>query len=399
MNAREKFSPPEKGPAEQLVPMPGALANHLAFVPDPRVARTRKHSLVDILTIAVCATICGYRSYYDMADFAQEYRPWLGKWLALANGTPSHDTFRRVLGLVSPAHFQTAFRLWAESVRAVRDGDVLAIDGKALRRAAEAGGAVQYIVNAWSDRNRLVLGQTKVESKENEISALPRLLGVLDVRGCTVTIDAIGCQKDIAALIRKGGGHYMLALKGNHPVVEEEMRAYLEDAIRHGGGSVATHVGPWEKGHGRLERRTCHVGSDLRWFADRPLWKDLRCVVMVESERMVQGVASHEKRLYLCSADVTPEEALRIVRSHWGVENKVHWVLDMVFDEDRSRARDRNAAENLATIRRMALNAHRLCRPDESVRLKWSILRAARHDEYREKAMRYFLTNRAEKKP
>lgn len=244
-------------------------------MPDPRIDRTKKHALGDVLTVATCAVLCGYGSYDDMADFCTDYFAWLRQWLELSGGAPSHDTFRRVLGLVDPKHFGNVFRLWTEAVRRRVEEDQLALDGKALRGSADGLGSVQYIVNAWSVKRHLVLGQVKVRDKSNEITAIPRLLPTLDIRGALVSIDAIGCQTDIAGQIRSQGGHYLLALKDNNPRVREEMESFLLDAIARG----EAHVEKFEtvgKEHGRLERRVCHVSRRLEWFADRKKWKDLR---------------------------------------------------------------------------------------------------------------------------
>ena len=374
--------------------MPGALAEHLRRVPDPRVERTKRHALGDVLTIATCAILCGYNSYYDMEEFGRDYLEWLRQWLELRGGVPSHDTFRRVLGLVDPKQFGSVFRLWTEAAWKRTEGEQMALDGKALRGSADGLGSVQYIVNAWSARRHLVLGQVKVQDKSNEIVAIPELLRTLDVRGSLVSIDAIGCQTGIAGQIRAQGGHYLLALKDNNPRVREEMESFLLDAIAHGDKDVEKHE-TLNKDHGRVERRVCHVSRRLGWFADRKKWKDLNCVVMVEATRTIRGVeGGTERRLYLCSKALTAEAALEATRAHWGVES-LHWVLDMVFDEDRSRARDRQAAQNLALIRRMVYNLLRSERdaepdPKKAPRLKQLVRRAARRDDFRARMMMVF---------
>ena len=374
--------------------MPGALAEHLRRVPDPRVERTKRHALGDVLTIATCAILCGYNSYYDMEEFGRDYLEWLRQWLELRGGVPSHDTFRRVLGLVDPKQFGSVFRLWTEAAWKRTEGEQMALDGKALRGSADGLGSVQYIVNAWSARRHLVLGQVKVQDKSNEIVAIPELLRTLDVRGSLVSIDAIGCQTGIAGQIRAQGGHYLLALKDNNPRVREEMESFLLDAIAHGDGHVEKHE-TLNKDHGRVERRVCHVSRRLGWFADRKKWRDLNCVVMVEATRTIRGVeGGTERRLYLCSKALTAEAALEATRAHWGVES-LHWVLDMVFDEDRSRARDRQAAQNLALIRRMVYNLLRSERdaepdPKKAPRLKQLVRRAARRDDFRARMMMVF---------
>lgn len=245
-----------KASPEVAVPMPRTLAEHLRRVPDPRLDRTKKHALGDVLTVATCAILCGYHSYYDMEDFCADYLGWLRQWLELSGGVPSHDTFRRVLGLVDPRHFGNVFRLWTEAVWRRVEEDHVAVDGKALRGSVDGLGSVQYIVNAWSAKRHLVLGQVKVQDKSNEITAIPRLLPTLDIRGALVSIDAIGCQTEIAGQIRSQGGHYLLALKDNNPRVRQEMESFLLDAIAHG----EAHVERFEtvgKEHGRLERRVC----------------------------------------------------------------------------------------------------------------------------------------------
>ena len=329
-----------------------------------------------------------------MEEFGRDYLEWLRQWLELRGGVPSHDTFRRVLGLVDPKQFGSVFRLWTEAAWKRTEGEQMALDGKALRGSADGLGSVQYIVNAWSARRHLVLGQVKVQDKSNEIVAIPELLRTLDVRGSLVSIDAIGCQTGIAGQIRAQGGHYLLALKDNNPRVREEMESFLLDAIAHGDKDVEKHE-TLNKDHGRVERRVCHVSRRLGWFADRKKWKDLCCVVMVEATRTAKGVAGRpERRLYLCSKALTAEAALEATRAHWGVES-LHWVLDMVFDEDRSRARDRQAAQNLALIRRMVYNLLRSERdaepdPKKAPRLKQLVRRAARRDDFRARMMMVF---------
>ena len=389
MNASEISRPRP----EEAVPLPGTLSGYLSMVPDPRIARTRRHALGDILTTAVCAILCGYSSYYDMAEFCRDYMQWLRQWLPLEGGAPSHDTFRRVLGLVNPAQFQSAFRLWTRAIRGRVGDDQIAVDGKALRGCPDADGGVVYIVNAWSASSHLVLGQVAVREKENEIVAIPRLLPLLDIRGGLVSIDAIGCQGRIAAGIRERGADYFLALKGNQPTARAEMEGFLVEAAARGDAHV-DRFETLEKGHGRIERRVCHVSRKIGWFEDLPKWKDLRCVAMVEATRTVRGVeGAVERRLYLSSRALTARQALEASRAHWGVEG-MHWVMDVIFDEDRSRARERHAAENLATIRRIVNNILRVERdrgdPERPQRLKQLMRRAARFDDFRKSLLRVF---------
>lgn len=378
---------PEKSFPGGSIPFPDGLVRCLALVPDPRLARTRKHALCDILLSATCALLCGYDSYPDMADFCAANLDWLRRYVPLAGGVPSHDTYRRVLGLVSPAHFGTALVLWVRSAAAEAAAGQVALDGKALRRATDAGEPVPYIVNAWSAKAHLVLGQVKVMDKENEIVAIPRLLQLLDLRGALVSIDAIGCQTRIAAAIRRKGADYLLALKDNQPLARQELETFMQDAIARGAPHVRS-AHTVDKGHGRLEERTGWVSRELDWFEDRRKWSGLACVVMVESRRTVRGkTGATERRMYLCSRAMSPAEALEAVRMHWGVEC-LHWVLDIVMDEDHSRARTASAAENLALIRRLAYNLLQRERdatpPDRPPpRFMELIHRAARDDTFR----------------
>lgn len=399
MNATPFF----RASPELAVPGPSTLADCLRLVPDPRIARTRKHALGDILAIAVCAILCGYNSFYDMELFGRAYWDWLRGWLRLDGGVPSHDTFRRVLGLVNPHFFNAAFRLWTNSTWGRVGDDLIALDGKGLRGSVNSAGSIQYIVNAWSARRHVVLGQVKVQDKTNEIVAIPQLLPMLDIRGALVSIDAIGCQTKIAALVRELGGDYLLALKGNNPLAFEEIEHAMLDAVAHGDSHLEKHE-TLEKNHGRVERRTCWVSRQTDWFADKGRWKDLCCFVMVEATRTVRGKqGATDRRLYLCSRNLTAKEALEATRAHWGVES-MHWTLDIVFDEDRSRVRTANAAENLATIRRIALNLLRSERdkepdPAKRPRLRQLMRRAARDDAFREHLVWTFGREQAQTAP
>lgn len=346
-----------------------SLIDHLGQLPDPRVNRTRRHELVDIMVIAICTLLCGGESFYDMEDFGKAKRDWFATFLRLPNGIPSHDTFTRVFSMLDPGSFRDCFMRWTESLRAAVDREVVALDGKALRRAREAGEGIGYIVSAWAASNRLTLGQLRVPDKTNEITAVPELLRCLELAGCIVTTDAMGCQKKIAREIVDADADYVLALKGNHETVHGEVKAFLdEEAARQaqpkgpaiaGGSQPAETLATWEtvdKGHGRLEIRRYFQSVDLGWFADREAWEGLRSVGMVESIREVNGERTIERRYYLSSLPLDVRQFAEAVRAHWAVENSCHWVLDVVFHEDYSRARTRFAAENLATLRRMAIN-------------------------------------------
>lgn len=365
-------------------------ASHLAWcmslVPDPRVERTRKHLLCDILVAAVCAVLCGHDSFCDMEEFARSHLAWLRLYVPLANGVPSHDTFRRVLSLVEPRHFLRAFRLWTEGLR--RSGGQIAIDGKASRRARNAGERVPYLVNAWSASNRLMLGGERVSGKENEIAAIPRVLGWLDIRGALVSADAIACQKKIAALVRRKGGDYLLALKDNHSVFRDEMQRWIEGVPLRGDGTAVDTFETRERAHGRDEWRRCRLVERPAGFDSAEGWQDLACIALVETRRSVGGKPGKiEKRLYICSRDMSARDMLAAVRAHWGIES-AHWVLDVVFGEDYSRARTGHAMENLSLVRRLAanmLNLERDAAPEGAPRQRHKSLRrrADRDDAFR----------------
>jgi len=345
-----------------------SLIEHFKDLPDPRVNRTKDHDLIDLLVIAVCTLLCAGESFNDMEDFGHAKHDWFKTFLPLRNGIPSHDTFNRLFAALDPKAFLDCFLRWTQSLRQAVAQEIVALDGKALRRALNADQSVKYIVSAWAESNGLVLGQLKVADKSNEITALPELLRVLELSGCIVTVDAMGTQKQIAKEIIAADADYVLALKGNHETVHEEVKSFLDDALGEGskprrlGVKLSKGAAPLavletvEKDHGRIETRRYYQSAELDWFADRAKWEGLRSVGMVEAIREVGGQRTMERRYYLASLPLGVETFARAVRGHWGVENKLHWVLDVCFREDQSRARAGYAAENLATLRRLALN-------------------------------------------
>lgn len=345
-----------------------SLVAHLARVPDPRINRNKDHDLVDILVIAVCALLCAAETFNDMEDFGKAKREWFQTFLKLRSGIPSHDTFNRVFAALKPEHFLECFLGWTQSVREAVAQEVVALDGKALRRALNGDQSVKYVVSAWAEGNGLVLGQWKVADKSNEITAVPELLRVLELSGCIVTMDAMGCQKKIAKEIVEADADYVLALKGNQETVHEEVKTFLDHTLeerqapRPPGAkpsAAAAGLACWEtveKDHGRFEIRRYYQSTALGWFADQGKWEGLKSVGMVESTREWKGKTTVERRYFLSSLPLGIETFARAVRGHWGVENKLHWVLDVCLREDQSRARTGYAAENLATLRRLALN-------------------------------------------
>lgn len=342
-----------------------SLIEHFKDLPDPRVNRTKDHDLIDILAIALCTLLCAGEGFNDMEDFGKAKQDWFKTFLPLRNGIPSHDTFNRVFAALDPQQFLHCFLRWTQSLRSAVSQEIVALDGKALRRALNSDRSVQYVVSAWAEDNGLVLGQLKVDDKSNEITALPHLLRVLELAGCIVTVDAMGCQKNIAKEIREADADFVLALKANHEVVHQEVKSFLDDAVAE---RAARPVKPSpaaatlavletvDKDHGRLETRCYYQSDRLDWFADRPKWAGLQTVGLVEAIREVGAVRTVERRYYLSSLPLDVATFARAVRGHWGVENKLHWVLDVQMREDQSRARAGNAAENLATLRRLALN-------------------------------------------
>jgi len=346
---------------------PLSLIEQFQQLPDPRVNRTKEHDLLDILVIALCTLLCGGESFNDMADFGHAKRAWFASFLKLRHGIPSHDTFNRVLAALDPQLFLDCFLRWTQSLRQAIPQEIVALDGKALRRTLAQDQSLPCIVSAWAESNNLVLGQRKVSTKSNEITAVPALLRVLELAGCIVTLDAMGCQKNIAQEIREADADYVLALKGNHETVHAEVQSFLDLAAtqqqhpppptaRVSAAGTGAFLETTEKDHGRHETRRYYQSRDLTWFAERAAWEGLRTVGRVEAIREVGGQRTMERRYYLSSLPLDVATFARAVRSHWGIENKLHWVLDVSLREDQSRARTGHAAENLATLRRLALN-------------------------------------------
>ena len=339
-----------------------SITEHWSKLEDPRGDCGKRHRLIEVISIAVCAVICGADSWVDVELFGNSKKEWLKTFLGLPHGIPSHDTFGKVFALLDAEQFQDCFMAWVQAVNEVTKGQLVAIDGKTIRRSHDRfiGKSAIHMVSAWASANHLVLGQVKVDERSNEITAIPELLKMLDVSGCIVTIDAMGCQKEIAKEIIDREADYVLALKGNQLQLYEEVRELFAYERRTGfAGADHDFHETVNKGHGRIETRRCWAISDpeyLRYLHNSQEWEKLSSIVMVESERLVDGETSVESRFYISSL---PNEAKRLLaetRGHWGIENSVHWVLDIAFREDESRVRMGNGAENLATLRRMALN-------------------------------------------
>jgi predicted transposase YbfD/YdcC len=336
-----------------------SITSYFSSLEDPRSDHTKRHKLMDIITIAICGVICGADSWVDMELFGKCKEEWLKGFLELPNGIPSHDTFGRVFARLDGQQFQECFLEWVQAISTLTRGQVIAIDGKTLRRSHDRslGKAAIHMVSAWAAENRLVLGQTKVDEKSNEITAIPELLALLDIAGCIVTIDAMGCQKQIARLIIEESGDYVLALKENQGQLYQEVKELFEDE------ELVTAVGDVHetvnKGHGRLEHRQCWSIADqecLSYLNPKEAWKGLQSVAKVTGERHIGEKVSIESRYYISSLLGNAQEMLWAVREHWGIENRVHWVLDIAFREDESRVRKGHGQQNLATMRHLALN-------------------------------------------
>lgn len=362
------------------------LTTHFGNLTDPRVERTKLHTLFDILVIAICAILAGADNWEDIADFGQAKQDWFKTFLELPNGIPSHDTFNRVFARLDPQEFQASFLSWIKAVSALLGGQVIAIDGKILRRSHDRGlgQAAIDMVSAWACTNRLVLGQVKVDDKSNEITAIPALLHVLEVAGCIVTIDAIGCQTEIAETIVDKQGDYVLALKDNQGRLFEDVQLLFADLEKSQYKAYAfDYAKTLDKNHGRLEIRECWTISDpevLRHLRGFENWKNLCTVSRIRAQRHVGEEKSCEDRYHLASL-VGAKRILWAVRSHGGIENELHWTLDLAFDEDHCRVRKDHGPQNFAILRHIALN---LLKQEKTVKrgIKGKRLLAAWNQDY-----------------
>jgi len=366
-------------------PVTISIIQHFSELEDPRADDERKkHELLDIVVMAILGVICGAEDWVNISEFGKAKEDWFRQFLKLPNGVPSHDTFRRVFSLLSPEKFVGVFSKWVSALSEATDGEIVAIDGKTLRGSFDRASdkAALHVVNAWSCANGLVLGQVEVDGKSNEITAIPKLVEILELSGCTVTIDAMGCQKDIAEQIRDEGADYVLALKGNHGDLYEDVKLYFES---HKSNDFADFKGEKHEtvdgDHGRIETRRYYLETDIEWSGADAVWKDLAGFGMVEATREVNGKVSTETRYYLTSLTGSAEELARAVRNHWQVENSMHWVLDVAFREDDCRTRDRRAAQNFSLLRKIALN---LLKNEKSVKVgvKGKRLRAGWDNQY-----------------
>jgi len=362
------------------------LYDAFATLHDPRIERTKHHSLIDIISIAICAVICGADSWVAVETFGKAKQPWLERFLALPNGIPSHDTFGRFFAALDAAAFQQHFLAWVRAIWPVEGGEVISIDGKTLCGSHDRGigKAAIHLVSVWAQHSRLVLAQRAVDTKSNEITAIPAILQLLDLNGCTVTIDAMGCQTAIAGQIVRQGGEYVLAVKDN----QEQLHTDIADTFRYvvddeWVGVAHAHTRSVEAGHGRIETRDYWLITEpdyLRFLNPHDAWHDVGGIGKVLRQRTIGGMTSQEEGYYLLSGRPTIERFAGAVRGHWGIENQVHWVLDVTFNEDASRIRTGDAPQNFAVLRHIALNLLRHEASSGSIATKR--FRAALDDSY-----------------
>ena len=335
------------------------IGSHFNELSDPRVERTKAYNLVELVILCICAVICGADDWVSMAKFGASKKDWWQKMGLFPNKTPSHDTLGRVFSLINADAFSQMFTSWMLSMSDLSQSKIIALDGKVLRKSFDTsnGKAAIHMVSAWCVSNQMVFGQTKVDEKSNEITAIPKLLSMLDIKGCIITADALNCQKKIVSQIILQEGHYVLALKGNHSTFEAEASEYIDHAKKSSFiGVEHDYYEETESNHGRIEvRRTWSMPCS--WYEDKKDWDELKTLVAVESERIIGDTHSVETRMYI--SDLKYDQAKLFhesVRGHWGVENNLHWQLDVTFQEDQSRVRTDHAPANLSLFRRIALN-------------------------------------------
>lgn len=339
-----------------------AIEEHFGKIIDPRKDRTRAHKLMDIIAIAICAVICGAEGWTDIELFGKNKQHWLTTFLELPNGIPSHDTFGRVFSLIDAQQFQLAFYEWVWAVNDILQGQIINIDGKCLRGSDDKrlGKRAIYMVSAWAVENEIVLGQRKVDEKSNEITAIPELLKILSIAGCIVTIDAMGTQTNIAKSIVQANADYVLSVKENQGHLFEDISVlFAVDQAQNFKYASFAYKKTVNKGHGRIEVRECWSTSNpeyLNLIRGLENWAGLQSIVMVVCTRIIGDQQTKYVRYYISSLRSNAEQILQAVRKHWSIENKLHWVLDVALNEDRSRVRKDQAPENLAVLRHIALN-------------------------------------------
>lgn len=363
---------------------------------DPRINRNLRHPLINIITISICAIICGCDDFCSIEEYGNSKAEWFKGFLDLKHGVPSHDTFSDVLNRLKPKEFSQAFTQWVSQLGNLKD-DIVSIDGKCMRRTLDkaSGASAIHLVSAWSAKNNLCFGQVKVDEKSNEITAIPLLLDLLDIKGATVTMDAMGCQFAIADKIVELQADYVLALKGNQGEFHDDIKLFLETNLASKFEKLSHTVSKISNGdHGRIGQRNVWLTGDIQWLIERhPRWKSIKGIAIVESTREIQGKVSHEQRLYITShGNKDADFIANAIRSHWFVENKLHWQLDVSFNEDQNRLRSGYAAENFSMMNKIALN---LLKNEKSVKvgIKTKRLKAGWDEGYMMKVLTVGFTS------
>ena len=337
---------------------PPRIDHHFANLTDPRRAQVT-HPLINIVTIALCATIAGADDFVAMADWARQHKDWLGRFLDLSNGVPSHDRLNMIFRRLDPAEFERCLLSWLQALHDTSGGRLLAVDGKTARQSFDTATArsALHMVSVWAVSQKLSIAQVAVDSKSNEITAIPEVLKLVELCGAVVTIDAMGCQTEIARAIVDGGGDYILAVKGNQPTLHGGVEEYFREHISDDFARVdVSRCETKEKGHGRVEHRSYYVLDVPPDLPDAGRWKGLKQIGVAISDTTRDGKPCDDVRYYILSKILTARRFGTLARSHWGIENSLHWQLDMSFDEDRNRTRKDHAAANLAVLRRIALS-------------------------------------------
>lgn len=330
---------------------PASILEHFAIVVDPRLDRNKEHKLIDIITITICAVICGADTWVDIADFGDAKKDWLKKFLELPNGIPSHDTFRRVFSILDPDEFQKGFLSWVHEISRLTKGNVIAIDGKSARRAHGKDTKPIHIISAFAVENGVTLGQKKVDGKTNEITAIPELLKLLELNGCIITIDAMGTQGWIVKKLREKGADYALTVKANQKRLLQDIQKTIDGTEKN---SALQYCRTSESTHGREEIRECWITDDLAFIRDQAKWIDICSIARITHTRTINGKTTTETRHYITSLEKNPEKLLKAVRDHWAVENTLHWTLDVAFREDDSRAFTGHSQENFSLLRKLS---------------------------------------------